>query len=575
LNGQTKTTSYTYDEANQLLTATQEGVTWRYTYDGNGSLIQITPGEDVANGAKRYRYNTAGFLVKVETYTTDWQPQAEMAYDGLGNRLAMTGYPDGQSVTTQYSLDSGQTLLASAGEMTTACLYGLGAIGEQTDAWAYTLPDGTNTPRQTVDSSGVVTLTASYTPWGDTLEVHGTGSFTFGYFAGMMDTVTGLLYVGSGQYYDPQAGRFLTRKAKPNQINPYMPWQSDPAGAMLAPLAFLAMVYGKKKNRGKWDQWFILLVLCGAVGMSLSACSKDSTSPTQTPIPTSTPIEVRVTPTGTTVSEDNTPFATSTAVKSPDGGTCILILDHPEPNETEINLTIQALADYIFSEGKDIKALSEYAKRDDVESYLRRLMNEAGSQKLNTNHLAYIYATTHVESAWSDFEERYDGEKNEEAKKKFFENKYGKDTNIGQILGNTETWDGYTFLGRGFIHITGRANYSKISEELGLGDLLINGAKNGFAKAACGLKCDGYDYVTKIAVTGMAKGTFTGKGLLDPDLNGNNGSFKFGEAREIIGWPGDGSAGVAEKLAIGYARILSEHCISGGVSKGLICVNCN
>ena len=38
-------------------------------------------------------YSTAGFLVKVETYTTDWQPfdrlrtapQAEMTYDGLGN----------------------------------------------------------------------------------------------------------------------------------------------------------------------------------------------------------------------------------------------------------------------------------------------------------------------------------------------------------------------------------------------------------------------------------------------------------------------------------------------------------
>ena len=101
LNGLSSTVQYTYDAANQLLTAEQNGVTWHYTYDGNGSLIQSTPGETLANGAKRYTYNTAGFLLKVETYTTDWQPQAEMAYDGLGNRLEMTGHADGQSVTTQ------------------------------------------------------------------------------------------------------------------------------------------------------------------------------------------------------------------------------------------------------------------------------------------------------------------------------------------------------------------------------------------------------------------------------------------------------------------------------------------
>jgi RHS repeat-associated protein len=257
-------------------------------------FYQWQPGEDVANGAKRYRYNTAGFLVKVETYTDTWQPQAEMAYDGLGNRLAMTGYADGQSVTTQYTFDSGQTLLASAGELTTAYLYGLGAIGEQTDAWAYTLPDGTNTPRQMVDESGKITMTASYTPWGDTLEVHGTGNFTFGHFGGMMDTVTGLLYVGNGQYYDPATGRFLNRDTRSGQANPYVPWKADPAGAMIAPLALLALLYGGKKKRGKWDNLIIVLVLCAAVGMSLSACNPispqpPSQSPTAPPVPSTDP----------------------------------------------------------------------------------------------------------------------------------------------------------------------------------------------------------------------------------------------------------------------------------------------
>ncbi len=82
--GQETVISYQYDAANQLTSATQNGATWHYTYDGNGSLVMASPGAAVSNGAKRYTYNVAGFLVKVENYITDWQPQAEMAYDGLG-----------------------------------------------------------------------------------------------------------------------------------------------------------------------------------------------------------------------------------------------------------------------------------------------------------------------------------------------------------------------------------------------------------------------------------------------------------------------------------------------------------
>lgn len=88
-------------------------------------------------------------------------------------------------MTTTYVIDGGQTLLASAEELTTAYLYGLGVIGEQTDVWAYTLLDGSNTPRQIVNDTGAVTLTASYTPWGDTLDVHGTGASHMGISAGL------------------------------------------------------------------------------------------------------------------------------------------------------------------------------------------------------------------------------------------------------------------------------------------------------------------------------------------------------------------------------------------------------
>ena len=112
-------------------------------------------------------------------------------------------------------MDGDQPLTATTGENTTRYLYGLGAIAEKTDAWSYSLPDGTNTPRQLANLTGGITLAARYTPWGNTLDTYGTGNFTFGYFGGVMDAATGLLYVGNGQYgvypepvegIQPQAG---------------------------------------------------------------------------------------------------------------------------------------------------------------------------------------------------------------------------------------------------------------------------------------------------------------------------------------------------------------------------------
>ncbi|MBI2330606.1 MAG: hypothetical protein HYU84_00220, partial [Chloroflexi bacterium] len=220
-------TSYQYDAANQLLTAEKGESLWYYIYDANGSLVEVLPNNTETSGAKRYAYNTAGYLTQVEAHNgSGWGVQAEMDYNGLGQRLGM----DAAGVIAYYVMDGNRPLTATTGTDTTSYLYGLGAIGEETNAWSYGLTDGTNTQRQLTDATGEVTYSARYTPWGDTLDASGTGNLTFGYFGGLMDATTGLLYVGDGQYYDPSTGRFLTRNAKPNQSNPYLPF--DPTGAM-------------------------------------------------------------------------------------------------------------------------------------------------------------------------------------------------------------------------------------------------------------------------------------------------------------------------------------------------------
>jgi len=138
------------------------------------------------------------------------------------------------------------------------------------------------------DASGEVTFAARYTPRGNTLEPYGDGNFAFGYFGGLTDEATGLLYIGNGQYYDPTAGRFLTRGANPNSTNPYVPWNGDPSGAFIAPLALLALLYRNKRKRGKWDILVIMLVLGLSLGLGLAACAPGTSTPPP-PNPTAVP----------------------------------------------------------------------------------------------------------------------------------------------------------------------------------------------------------------------------------------------------------------------------------------------
>jgi RHS repeat-associated protein len=125
------------------------------------------------------------------------------------------------------------------------------------------------------DATGEVTYSSRYTPWGSTLETYGTGNFEFGYFGGLMDAATGLLYVGDGQYYDPATGRFLNRDAKPKQDNPYTPF--DPMGMLFAPLGLMALVYGRKKKGSKWAVLLVILSFAVVTGMTLSGCGGSST----------------------------------------------------------------------------------------------------------------------------------------------------------------------------------------------------------------------------------------------------------------------------------------------------------
>jgi putative chitinase len=83
----------------------------------------------------------------------------------------------------------------------------------------------------------------------------------------------------------------------------------------------------------------------------------------------------------------------------------------------------------------------------------------------------------------------------------YFNKRYGPQTRVGKVLGNTKAGDGALFHGRGYVQLTGRRNYTKAKSLTGV-DLLAepDRAKNP-------------DLAYEIAVQGMIDGWFTGKKL--------------------------------------------------------------
>lgn len=85
--------------------------------------------------------------------------------------------------------------------------------------------------------------------------------------------------------------------------------------------------------------------------------------------------------------------------------------------------------------------------------------------------------------------------------------KYETGTPIGRRLGNTHAGDGYLYRGRGYVQITGRANYQKMTTALGLA-----GDRDLVAHPDMALQPD---IAGPIMSYGMRKGAFTGKKLGD------------------------------------------------------------
>jgi putative chitinase len=93
----------------------------------------------------------------------------------------------------------------------------------------------------------------------------------------------------------------------------------------------------------------------------------------------------------------------------------------------------------------------------------------------------------------------------EEAGNRDYFNKYETGTLLGARLGNTEPGDGFRFRGRGFVQITGRANYQRLGRQLQLGERLIQQPELALE----------FEVAYRVMAYGMLHGSFTGKKLSD------------------------------------------------------------
>jgi len=110
----------------------------------------------------------------------------------------------------------------------------------------------------------------------------------------------------------------------------------------------------------------------------------------------------------------------------------------------------------------------------------------------------------------------------EKGAKSYFD-KYETGTALGKRLGNTVKGDGYLFRGRGYVQITGRANYQSLGAKLALtgDDDLVLHPDHALHP----------DVAYRIMSFGMRHGTFTGRKLADT-INAKGCDYK--QSRKII-----------------------------------------
>jgi RHS repeat-associated protein len=247
-------TAYHYDDAHQLTDASNATTEAAFSYDPAGNRlpgIYNADDELVSDGTATYEYDADGQLVQRTNTAShdvtrfDWDGQHQLTaihlpngdtetflYDPLGRRVSS----DDGSGATSYVYDGASAHLEyDSGNAGPAAVYtngpGVDDVLEMArDGHRYSyLDDEQGSVLALADENGHVAERYTYDAFG-TQTASGDVTNPFTYTGREYDEASGLYYFRA-RWYDPIAGRFISRDPLPS-VNPYVYTLNDPTNAV-------------------------------------------------------------------------------------------------------------------------------------------------------------------------------------------------------------------------------------------------------------------------------------------------------------------------------------------------------
>lgn len=217
------TISYTYDAVGNRLTHLRAGITTTYAYNNRDQLLSEWNGLD----STRYTYDAAGrTLTKVDVSgTTSYRwadedrldslttpgPDVKYAYDAEGRRVRETVGATVKEYLIDPLLPYGQVILETdgVGDLNAEYVYGLERVSQRRSGTSrYFLADGQGSIRHLTDSIGATTDTHFYTAFGEDLASTGSTPHEFRYVGEQLDLNSGFYY-NRARWMDPSVGRLI------------------------------------------------------------------------------------------------------------------------------------------------------------------------------------------------------------------------------------------------------------------------------------------------------------------------------------------------------------------------------
>ncbi|HUY79062.1 MAG TPA: RHS repeat-associated core domain-containing protein [Ktedonobacterales bacterium] len=207
--------SYTYGDSSHPDAATSIGSAYTAAYDAVGNMTCRAPTASqtcagTPTGAT-LTYDNEGRLATWQNTPSSPTTTDSFLYDGEGNRIEQVVQQSGVGETdTVYvgGLEEVTTTTPTGGQPTTSTTVYYGGLALAVNSvLSFLVSDGLGTATEALTTSGQVSASRLYTPYGSSRYASGTFPTDQGFTGYRNDTATGLDYANA-RYYDPAAGQF-------------------------------------------------------------------------------------------------------------------------------------------------------------------------------------------------------------------------------------------------------------------------------------------------------------------------------------------------------------------------------